>query len=95
MQVVGFVPTGWTYEMKKAAAAGGPYAFPVRSKGPCSVWLIPYSEHSSFTELREYVGFLRPKQVRHTGSRAAAASFTQGVCVVFQMIGMLGGQQGP
>lgn len=62
-QVVGFVPTGWTYEMRKAAAAGGPYAFPVRTKAACCVWLIPYSEHSSFPELREYVGFLRPKQV--------------------------------
>lgn len=63
LQVVGFVPTGWTYEMRKAAAAGGPYSFPVRSKEACSVWLIPYSEHSSFPELREYVGFIRPKQV--------------------------------
>jgi hypothetical protein len=62
-QVVGFVPTGWTYEMRKAAAAGGPYPFPVRTKAACSVWLIPYSEHSSFPELREYVGYLKPKQV--------------------------------
>jgi hypothetical protein len=49
--------------MRKAAAAGGPYPFPVRTKAACSVWLIPYSEHSSFPELREYVGFLKPKQV--------------------------------
>jgi len=65
LQVVGFVPTGWTYEMRKAAAAGGPYPFPVRTKAACSVWLVPYSEHSSFPELREYVGFIKPKQVWH------------------------------
>lgn len=62
------MPTGWTYEMRKAAVAGGPYAFPVRTKAACCVWLIPYSEHSSFPELREYVGFLRPKQVGWGGA---------------------------
>jgi hypothetical protein len=61
-QVVGFVPTGWLYEMKQTA-------YPQRAKGPCSVHLVPYSEHSSYAELREYVAWLRPKQV----SPAAAA----------------------
>jgi DNA ligase-1 len=56
VQVVGFVPTGWLYEMKSAA-------YPSRVKGPCSVHLVPYSEHSSYAELREYVAWLRPKQV--------------------------------
>lgn len=61
------MPTGWTYEMRKAAKAGGPYSYPVRTKEACSVWLIPYSEHSSFPELREYVGFIKPKQVSWAG----------------------------
>ena len=56
MQVVGFVPTGWMAEMKKAA-------FPVRRKGACAVHLVPYSEHSSYEELRDYVRFLKPHQV--------------------------------
>ena len=56
-QVVGFVPTGWMYEMKRST-------FPTRSKGPCTVHLVPYSEHSSYEELREYVRFLKPHQVR-------------------------------
>ena len=56
-QVVGFVPTGWMYEMKRSM-------FPTRSKGPCTVHLVPYSEHSSYEELREYVRFLKPHQVR-------------------------------
>lgn len=55
-QVVGFVPTGWMYEMKRKA-------FPVREKGPCFIHLVPYSEHSSYSELREYVRFLRPHKV--------------------------------
>ena len=57
LQVVGFVPTGWMYEMKRST-------FPTRSKGPCTVHLVPYSEHSSYEELREYVRFLKPHQVR-------------------------------
>lgn len=56
VQVVGFVPTGWMYEMKRKA-------FPVRDKGPCFIHLVPYSEHSSYSELREYVRFLRPHKV--------------------------------
>lgn len=56
VQVVGFVPTGWMYEMKRKA-------FPVKEKGPCFIHLVPYSEHSSYSELREYVQFLRPHKV--------------------------------
>lgn len=55
-EVVGFVPTGWLYEMRKET-------FAVKRKGACSVHLVPYSEHNSFDELREYVRFLRPLQV--------------------------------
>ena len=54
--MVGFVPTGWTYEMKRKT-------YPVRSKEACHIHLVPYSEHSSYTELRDYVRFLKPQQV--------------------------------
>ena len=63
-QVVGFVPTGWLYEMRRER-------FSVRSKGACSVHLVPYSEHSSYAELLEYVKWLRPHQVRVPAVRAA------------------------
>lgn len=33
------MPTGWLFEMKRQL-------FAVRTKGPCSVHLVPYSEHS-------------------------------------------------
>lgn len=55
-KVVGFVPTGWTYEVKHGK-------FAVRSKDSCRIHLVPYSEHSNYDELREYVRFLKPKKV--------------------------------
>ncbi|KAF9625607.1 hypothetical protein IFM89_024380 [Coptis chinensis] len=55
-KVVGFVPTGWMYEAKKDG-------FAVRTKDSLEIHLVPYSEHSSYEELREYVRFLKPKRV--------------------------------
>ncbi|CAM0882158.1 unnamed protein product [Alopecurus aequalis] len=55
-KAVGFVPTGWMYETKKEG-------FAVRLKDSLKIHLVPYSEHSSYDELREYVKFLRPKRV--------------------------------
>lgn len=55
-KVVGFVPTGWTCEVKHNR-------FAVKSKDSCSIHLVPYSEHSNYNELREYVKFLKPKRV--------------------------------
>ncbi|XP_021296327.1 DNA ligase 6 isoform X2 [Herrania umbratica] len=55
-KVVGFVPTGWTYEVKRNK-------FAVRSKDSLEIHLVPYSEHSNYNELREYVKFLKPKKV--------------------------------
>ncbi|KAL9427711.1 hypothetical protein AB3S75_029819 [Citrus x aurantiifolia] len=55
-KVVGFVPTGWTYEVKRNT-------FAVRSKDAFEIHLVPYSEHSNYDELREYVKFLKPKRV--------------------------------
>lgn len=57
VQIIGFVPTGWMYEMKRTT-------FPVRQKAACKIHLVPYSEHSSYSELKEYVRFLRPAQAR-------------------------------
>lgn len=55
-KAVGFVATGWMYETKKEG-------FAVRVKDPLEIHLVPYSEHSSYSELKEYVGFVRPKRV--------------------------------
>ncbi|XP_028557131.1 DNA ligase 6 isoform X2 [Dendrobium catenatum] len=55
-KAVGFVSTGWMHEVKKDG-------FAVRVKESLEIHLVPYSEHSSYDELREYVRFLRPKRV--------------------------------
>lgn len=55
-RTVGFVPTGWTYEVKHNK-------FSVRSKDALEIHLVPYSEHSNYNELRDYVRFLKPKRV--------------------------------
>ncbi|GAV87473.1 DNA_ligase_A_M domain-containing protein/DNA_ligase_A_N domain-containing protein/DNA_ligase_A_C domain-containing protein/DRMBL domain-containing protein/Lactamase_B_2 domain-containing protein [Cephalotus follicularis] len=55
-KVVGFVPTGWTYEVKRNK-------FSVRTKDSFEIHLVPYSEHSNYDELREYVRLLKPKRV--------------------------------
>ncbi|KAF3646928.1 putative histone chaperone ASF1B-like [Capsicum annuum] len=55
-KVVGFVPTGWTYEVKRNK-------FSVRKRDSLEIHLVPYSEHSNYDELRQYVKFLKPKHV--------------------------------
>ncbi|XVF20691.1 hypothetical protein REPUB_Repub12eG0024100 [Reevesia pubescens] len=60
-KVVGFVPTGWTYEVKRNK-------FSVRSKDTFEIHVVPYSEHSNYNELREYVKFLKPNKVIPTVS---------------------------
>ena len=62
LQVIGFCPTGWMYEMKKKT-------YPVRSKGANSIHLVPYSEHSSYSELLDYVRFLKPHKVSRSTSK--------------------------
>ncbi|OAY77613.1 DNA cross-link repair 1 protein [Ananas comosus] len=47
-RVVGFVSTGWMYETKRDG-------FAVRVKDSLEIHLVPYSEHSNYDELREYV----------------------------------------
>ncbi|KAK8270200.1 hypothetical protein V6Z12_D11G180000 [Gossypium hirsutum] len=55
-KVVGFVPTGWTYEVKRNK-------FAVQTKDTFDIHLVPCSEHSNYDELKEYVKFLKPKKV--------------------------------
>ncbi|KAH7533905.1 hypothetical protein FEM48_Zijuj04G0181100 [Ziziphus jujuba var. spinosa] len=55
-RAVGFVPTGWTYEVKCNK-------FSRRTKDSFEIHLVPYSEHSNYIELGEHVKFLKPKRV--------------------------------
>ena len=51
--VYGFVPTGWTHQSRRID-------FSVLTKDQkFEIHLVPYSEHSSFNELQQYVRFFR------------------------------------
>ena len=72
--------------------------FPVRRKGACAVHLIPYSEHSSYDELRAYVRFLKPHQVSthdlKEGSNTRKAEFPRlnnAILLLFAGVHGLGG----
>ncbi|KAK4776893.1 hypothetical protein SAY86_005581 [Trapa natans] len=60
-KVVGFVPTGWTYEVKRNK-------FMVKTKESFEIHLVPYSEHSNYCELQEFVKFLKPRSIVPTVS---------------------------
>jgi ATP-dependent DNA ligase I len=55
--VIGFVPTGWV-------SASQQRSFRKNMDGiDVEIVLVPYSEHSSWSELLEFVGWIRPKRV--------------------------------
>ncbi|KAK9832766.1 hypothetical protein WJX84_012067 [Apatococcus fuscideae] len=53
-RVVAFRPTGWSYRK---------HGLETRRQGPVTIYGVPYSEHSSFPELRDCVKRLRPKRL--------------------------------
>ena len=56
-RVVGFQPTGWTFSGKKESTDTAQNSIlSIRSSGQVIIYSVPYSEHSSFGEL---VDFLR------------------------------------
>ena len=57
--VVGFKPTGWTHSRDMSSTKAGRR----RQKGTVITYSVPYSEHSSFNELTEFVDWLRPRVI--------------------------------
>jgi DNA cross-link repair 1A protein len=64
-QVVGFRPTGWT-------SRRGP-GLPCWREGRAAVYGVPYSEHSSWADLRACVAALRPRRIVPTVGAATPA----------------------
>ncbi|XP_075248106.1 uncharacterized protein LOC142341111 [Convolutriloba macropyga] len=64
--IVGFIPTGWTQNRGFDPEQD---LKPTREDGNISIYSVPYSEHSSFDELKTFVHFLKPQQVVPTVGR--------------------------
>ncbi|KAJ4848875.1 hypothetical protein Tsubulata_044101 [Turnera subulata] len=56
--IVAFSPTGWTFGKGKKKSPGRRW-----QQGTIIRYEVPYSEHSSFTELREFVKLMSPEKI--------------------------------
>ncbi|XP_036191815.1 DNA cross-link repair 1A protein [Myotis myotis] len=58
-QILAFRPTGWTHSNKLMSIAD---VVP-QTKGNISIYGIPYSEHSSYLEMKRFVQWLKPQKI--------------------------------
>ncbi|XP_041370711.1 uncharacterized protein LOC121384395 [Gigantopelta aegis] len=62
-QILALEPTGWTYSNKLASLD---QIRPKYSKTGISIYGIPYSEHSSYLEMKRFTQFIRPGKILPT-----------------------------
>ncbi|XP_076323388.1 uncharacterized protein LOC143232169 [Tachypleus tridentatus] len=60
-EIVALKPTGW--EHTGGISADNLNSLKPRKSGSVSVYGIPYSEHSSFSEMKHFIQFLKPQQI--------------------------------
>lgn len=58
-QILAFRPTGWTHSNDSVTLA----SIAPQTKGSISIYGIPYSEHSSYTEMKRFVQWLKPQKI--------------------------------
>ncbi|XP_014641241.1 PREDICTED: DNA cross-link repair 1A protein isoform X2 [Ceratotherium simum simum] len=58
-QILAFRPTGWTHSNKLTSIAD---VVP-QTKGNISIYGVPYSEHSSYLEMKRFVQWLKPQKI--------------------------------
>ena len=61
-RIIGFRPTGWTYNGNSKGLVTK------RTSGPLTIYGVPYSEHSNFSELVDCLHCLKPKKIIPTVS---------------------------
>ena len=60
--ILGIKPTGWTHSRAEGQESSLAY-LRIVTKGQLSLLEVPYSEHSSYSELRRFINFLRIGEV--------------------------------
>ncbi|XP_031246643.1 DNA cross-link repair 1A protein isoform X2 [Mastomys coucha] len=58
-QILAFRPTGWTHSNSITSTAD----ITPQTKGNISIYGIPYSEHSSYLEMKRFVQWLKPQKI--------------------------------